>query len=338
MNQFNYYWTISLVSAFIGASSAYFIARYGHKFALIDNPHQRSSHTQPTPRGGGIGILIAFISIGLFFFKGERYQLVFIPGVIGIMGFIEDLFHLSQRLRLIMQVVLSFLSIYPQVHPDIVFLNLFISAFFIVFITGTSNFYNFMDGINGIAGLSGIVGFGLLALFSYYASSEYTITLMSVSLLCACAGFLPLNFPNARVFMGDVGSLLLGFIFAIFVVRLSLNFNIFLCVVMFQCMFYGDALVTIYYRYKKGENLMQPHRRHLYQYLCNELGLPHWKVSLLYAGIQLIAGLVAIYGFTKGLVWQIAVFVVFSMLFMVCYKYIMNMAPRFDIMKRIEKC
>lgn len=124
--------------------------------------------------------------------------------------------------------------------------------------------------------------------------------------------------------MGDVGSLLIGFVFALFVVRLSLNTSMFLCLIMFQCMFYADALVTMYNRWKRGENLMQPHGRHLYQYLSNELGVSQWKVALVYAGIQFIFGLGALFAFGKGLMWQLIVFVIFSMLFLTCYKYIFS--------------
>lgn len=327
MNQAHDYWTVSLLSIVISTLSAFFISRYGHKFSLIDNPQERSSHTTPTPRGGGIGIWIAFTSIGLFFNKG--YQLILVPGIIGLMGFIDDRFSLSQKCRLIIQIILSFLSVYSYNQPAILPVNIFLLSFWIIFITGTTNFYNFMDGINGIAALTGIAGFGLMAFFSYYFIHEYTITLMSISLLCACLGFLPLNFPNARIFMGDVGSLLLGFVFALFIVKLSLNIRTFLCLIMFLCMFYADALVTIYYRWKRGENLIQSHRSHLYQYITNELGLPHWKVSLIYAGIQLVFGSGALFAYTKGLLWQITVFLVFTLLFMGCYKYIKNIAPQF---------
>ncbi|MBF0466479.1 MAG: glycosyltransferase family 4 protein [Nitrospirae bacterium] len=331
MNQAHNFWSVSLLSILISTSGAFFIARYGHKFSLIDNPQQRSSHTSPTPRGGGIGIWIAFIGIGLIFTK--NYQLILVPGVIGLMGFIDDRYSLSQRVRLIIQIILSFLSVYSYNQPAILPVGILLVAFWVVFITATANFYNFMDGINGIAGLTGVAGFGLMAFFSYYFGhfgNEYPITLMSISLLCACLGFLPLNFPNARVFMGDAGSLLLGFVFALFIVKLSSNIRVFLCLIMFLCTFYADASVTIFHRWKRGENLIQPHRRHLYQYLSNELGSPHWHVSLIYAGSQFVVGSVALFAYTKGLLWQITVFVVFSLLFLACYKFVKNMAPRFD--------
>src|SRR3972149_8133386 len=96
-----------------------------------------------------------------------------------------------------------------------------IFVFWIVFITGTANLYNFMDGINGIAGFTGVIGFGLIAYFSYYILNDYNLLLMSLILTAVCIGFLPFNFPKAKVFMGDVGSIFLGFVFASFVVKLS---------------------------------------------------------------------------------------------------------------------
>ena len=117
---------------------------------------------------------------------------------------------------------------------------------------------------------------------------------MSMILAAGCTGFLPLNFPKAKVFMGDVGSIFLGFVFASFVVKMSVTINIFLCMIMFLCTFYADAVITLYYRWKRGENLMQAHRSHLYQYLSNELKLPHWKVTLLYAVVQLCFGAIAV--------------------------------------------
>ncbi|WP_420265611.1 MraY family glycosyltransferase [Candidatus Magnetominusculus dajiuhuensis] len=328
MNQGCSYWTVSLLSIFISITTAYFVARYGHKFSLIDNPHQRSSHTRPTPRGGGIGIWIAFIVIGFLFNKDNHYRLIAIPCLIGLIGIVEDRFHISQIWRMAIQIILSFLSIYPHNKSDI--LSLLLLSLWVIFIVGTANFYNFMDGINGIATLAGICGFGLMAFFSCYFTIEHTITIMSIALICGCAGFLPLNFPTARVFMGDVGSLLLGFTFALFIAKLSVNISAFLCMIMFMCMFYADALVTLFYRWKRKENLMQPHRRHMYQYLSNELGLPHWKVALIYAGIQFIFGSCALLAYTKGLLWQIAVFAIFSSLFLMCYKYVNNMLGRLN--------
>ena len=119
--------------------------------------------------------------------------------------------------------------------------------------------------------------------------------------------------------MGDVGSIFLGFVFASFLVKLSTNINGFLCIIMFLCMFYADALVTIFCRWQRGENLIKAHRSHLYQYMCNELNLPHWKVSLSYAFAQFVFALMALLAYKKDIIWQVVVFVFFGVMFLVIY-------------------
>jgi Fuc2NAc and GlcNAc transferase len=161
---------------------------------------------------------------------------------------------------------------------------------FAVFIVGTANYYNFMDGINGIAGITGVVGFGLVAVFAGMAGGNAAFLMLAICMGLACVGFLPFNMPNARVFMGDVGSVLLGFVFAALVVGLtrSVNDSVVLCSFLFP--FYADELTTEYVRLRNGENLLTPHRRHVYQLLANEMGIAHWKVSVGYGLLQAVVG------------------------------------------------
>ncbi len=302
------------------------ISRIGHRLALIDNPNIRSSHSLPTPRGGGIGIWLAFVIIGVFFFKDNAFTLI--AGIAGLIGLLEDLFTLSSKLRLLIQIIISALIAWLFLTVPLSMITVLLFVFWIIFITGTANLYNFMDGINGIAGFTGVVGFGLIAYFSYYIVNDYNLFIMSLILTAGCIGFLPFNFPKAKVFMGDVGSIFLGFVFASFVVKLSVTINIFLCLIMFLCTFYADAVITIYSRWRRGENLMQAHRSHLYQYLSNELKLPHWKVTLLYAVVQLCFGAIAVAAYQKGLVIQLILLLSFSIVFLVSYNLVKTMKPR----------
>jgi Fuc2NAc and GlcNAc transferase len=148
-----------------------------------------------------------------------------------------------------------------------------------------------MDGINGIAAITGIVGFGLLAFYGFTFESITSFAALSACIALSCLGFLPFNMPNAKVFMGDVGSVLLGFVFAVIVVLLSKNFLDFVCLASFLFPFYADELTTMAVRIKDGENLLKPHRRHLYQLLANDYGIPHWKISTGYGVSQLVVGL-----------------------------------------------
>ncbi len=319
----------------LGIIGSFLVISYAPQLALIDKPKQRSSHSFPVPRGGGIGIFTAFILVGFFI----RYDISFIvlACIAGLLGLMEDRFALSAKLRLLIQliiagsVVLTFRGV-PGSITEIVFF-----AASIFFITGTANFYNFMDGINGIAGLTAVVSFGLLAFFCFFIINNTEIGLISISLLSASMGFLPFNFPKAKVFMGDVGSIFLGFVFASFVVKLSTDINMFLCLIMFLCTFYADAIVTIIFRCKQAENLMKAHRSHLYQYVSNELAVPHWKVSIVYAAIQFVIGFLALLVFKKGLYWQLAVFTGFGSMFFIAYKVIKNIKPMLPMAQILQK-
>jgi len=99
------------------------------------------------------------------------------------------------------------------------------------------------------------------------------------------------NMPKAKVFMGDVGSILLGFSFAAIVVILSKSILDFVCLAGFLFPFYADELTTMAVRIKDGENLFKPHRKHLYQLLANEKAIAHWKISIGYGLVQLIIGI-----------------------------------------------
>jgi Fuc2NAc and GlcNAc transferase len=117
-----------------------------------------------------------------------------------------------------------------------------------------------MDGINGIAGITGIVAFGLLAYYASFSGLKAPLDILAICILLACAGFLPFNMPRARVFMGDVGSILLGFVFAGMVVYLSKSVMDFICLSAFLFPFYADELTTMIVRLKNGENLTKPRR------------------------------------------------------------------------------
>jgi Fuc2NAc and GlcNAc transferase len=138
------------------------------------------------------------------------------------------------------------------------------------------------------------------------------LKILTISMSLACAGFLPFNMPGARVFMGDVGSILLGFLFGAMVVLLSKSVLEFICLSSFLFPFYADELTTMAVRIKAKENLLRPHRRHIYQLLANEKGIAHWKVSVGYGLLQLFVGM-AVMGIRP--VGLIAVIVFLAMCF-----------------------
>ena len=191
-----------------------------------------------------------------------------------------------------------------------------------VYIVGTSNFYNFMDGINGIAGITGIIGFGLTAFYDSNFGNSSHLSTLAICVSLSCMGFLPFNVPKARVFMGDVGSILLGFVFSGMVIYLSNDVLDFICLSSFLFPFYADELTTMMVRLKDGENLIKAHRRHLYQLLANECKIPHWKISAGYGLFQLVIGLSMILAKNISFIIMILVlafcicsFTIFSLIF-----------------------
>jgi Fuc2NAc and GlcNAc transferase len=215
--------------------------------------------------------------------------------IISLVSFFDDKLGLRPKTRLACQFATAIAVVWPIffVSSGHLVIQAVVFLFFLVFIVGTANFYNFMDGINGLAGLTGSVGF-LLLFFVAARNGQTALALLLVSLSSACTGFLPFNFPSARVFMGDVGSILLGFFFAVAVVLLSHSVVEFLALAGCLFTFYADALSTLFIRWKDGEPLSQAHRRHLYQLLANQKHIPHWKISLGYALTQAVVGAVCL--------------------------------------------
>jgi Fuc2NAc and GlcNAc transferase len=276
-------------SLFFGATGAWVIANYGVKLGLIDRPNERSSHQDATPKGGGIGILVGFVIVSLTLKLPAGFWAP--AALISMLSLIGDYLDLSPRFRLVFQFALSIifllnLSIDGLQQRTDYFLIIPLS----IFMVGTANFYNFMDGINGIAGFTGLVGFGLLSFYSYSLDTKPSLLVINVSIALGCLGFLPLNIPKAKVFLGDVGSILLGFLFAAIVIWMSENILDFICLSSFLFPFYIDELTTMLVRIKAGESLSRPHRRHLYQILVNEYEIPHWKVSMGFGLFQLVIG------------------------------------------------
>ena len=282
----------------------------------MDHPNERSSHLQPTPKGGGIGILAAFLFCSLC--TKVSYWFWAPVAAASVLGLYADRFEIAPQPRLIIQFTAAFLIIIESGRLDAFKIKyILLIIFFIFYIVGTGNFYNFMDGINGIAGITGIVGFGLIAFYAYCYGSEPSLVTLAIGISFACLGFLPFNIPRARVFMGDTGSILLGFIFAGIVVYLSKNFLDFICLAGFLFPFYADELTTMIIRIKDGERLSQPHRRHLYQLLANEYGIQHWKVSFGYGLFQLLIGISALWLKSAGSAVVLSVLTLYFCVFVI---------------------
>jgi len=311
-------------SALIGWGGALFVARQGHCLGLVDIPTTRSSHAQPTPKGGGIGLLAAVVLTGLAL--RLPWHIWASAMVVSAFSIWTDRRDIRPSTRLKVHFLAAFLLLFGQAGWGTGrWSDLLMYVPWAVFIVGTANIYNFMDGINGIAGITGVVAFGLLGTFHAYYQVDGT-ALWYWSLAAACAGFLPLNLPQARVFMGDVGSILLGFLFASGVVAASHSLQDFLCVVSFLFPFYADELTTMYIRLRMRENLTVAHRRHMYQLLVNELGYAHWKIAMVYGVMQAAIGTISLLLVSRGWSAVAAFLLICSTVFIAAQAYIRKAA------------
>ena len=275
-------------SVLLSGAGAWAVSRFALRCNLIDVPTDRSSHSVSTPKGGGVGILAAFVLASALLGISPG---IWIPAaVVSLVSLYGDRYGLSPKIRLFAQFAAAALFLY-MAGPQAGFLPS-VTAWLLlfIFIAGTANFYNFMDGINGIAGITGVIGFGFLAFYSFQWGGDAPLTALALCVSLSCLGFLPFNIPGARVFMGDVGSVLLGFLFAQMVVLFSKSLLDFVCLISFIFPFYADEITTMGMRLKSRDDLVMPHRRHLYQLLANELGIPHWKISVGYGLFQLAVG------------------------------------------------
>lgn len=307
-----------LFSFLCSGLGAWVLLKIGYRLGVNDVPNHRSSHVKETPKGAGIGILAASMVSAIYL---SVPVWVWIPAtIIALISFWGgDKQQLSPGKRLIIQflcslLILLFLGIVEGRGA------LFVLLFFplSVFIVGTANFYNFMDGIDGIAGMTAVVGFSMLAYYSHFTNGYMPYGMFSMTIVFACLGFLVFNLPDAKVFLGDVGSVLLGFLFACLVVILSKNIIDFMIMAGFIWPFYFDEIFTMIVRMRNKDSLVEPHRKHIYQLLANELSVSHWKISLSYGIIQLFVGISAIHIVQIwGLLSLIILYIIYSIIFVI---------------------
>ena len=298
-------------------AGAWFISKYGHHFELLDKPNDRSSHSSATPKGGAVGILAAFILVSLFLKLPVTFWMP--AAILSIVSFLGDRFDISPLFRLLLQFTASIVLLLGSWnnHPLLSYGSMPILIGLSIYIVATANYYNFMDGINGIAGISGVVGFGLLSFYGYYNTANPMLISLNISMALCCLAYLPFNIPEAKVFMGDTGSILLGYIFAAMVIWLSKSFLDFICLASFLFPFYADEITTELTRLIDGEKIWTRHRRHLYQILANEYNIPHWKVSLGYGVAQLFVGISLFLILKIGLLAVVSIIALYFSIFLV---------------------
>jgi len=248
---------------------------------LLDLPNERSSHTRPTPRGGGLMFLLPFLGLytaawALGWNELSPSLALGTAGVAGI-GWLDDRRPLHPALRLAVHLAcaIPFALAYP-LSDALLLPPLAGATLSLLWIVSVINLTNFLDGIDGFVAAHSCLACLLMALFG---SANL---LLPALLLCACtAGFLAHNWHPASIFMGDVGSGALGFLLATLPLAAGSQETDLPLLGAAMWLFWGDATLTLLLRAAKGKRFWQAHREHAYQHLC-DLGWNHASVSLLY--------------------------------------------------------
>jgi UDP-N-acetylmuramyl pentapeptide phosphotransferase/UDP-N-acetylglucosamine-1-phosphate transferase len=295
------------LAAFASACLVAWIRRWATD-RLLDVPNERSSHSSPTPRGGGLAIVAVF-AVGLAWVAGDEVPAVLWCGgaALAAISFVDDWRPMPAQWRLGVHAAVAVATVvglgaWSSVSLPVAgtftlgLAGLLVAALWIL---GLVNAYNFMDGIDGIAALQAIVA-GSAWVLAGIASGDRVLAWGGLLAASASAGFLWHNWPPARIFMGDVGSVPLGYAFAVLaLVGATSSPRLALAGVLFVWPFIFDTAFTFLRRARRGENVLAAHRSHLYQRL-NLAGWPHRRVSIFYA---ILAGAGAVAGLAFAFAW-----------------------------------
>ncbi|MRT60361.1 glycosyltransferase family 4 protein [Pseudomonas sp. CAH-1] len=275
------------------------LRRYALSRSLMDIPNARSSHTLPTPRGGGLSFVVAFLLAALCMALVVPIAPSVVAGVLGagglvaVIGFMDDHGHIAARWRLLGHFAaaawgLAWLGGMPPISVfGVTLAPLWLSSLFgALYLVWLLNLYNFMDGIDGLASVEAIcvcVGASLL----YWVTDHAHHAWLPLLLAATVAGFLCWNFPPARIFMGDAGSGFLGMVLGLLALLAGwVNPLLFWGWLILLGVFVVDATFTLVRRLLRGDKVYEAHRSHAYQYATRHHG-SHRTVTLAVAAINL---------------------------------------------------
>lgn len=299
----------ALTVVFVDVVSSWVIRR-----GIIDVPNVRSSHSQPTPRGGGIAIIVAMaLGLGGYVLLDPAPALGLViyyalGGVlVGGISWADDVRHLSPTIRLVAHIVAALVVVFgiggftESYIPGlgVVALGVIGEVLTVIWIVGLINAYNFMDGIDGLAAGVGVVG-GLGWFVLAHTFAPGFSEMLGLFTAMASLGFIRRNWSPASVFMGDVGSAFLGYTFAVLPLTMSatypdLNALVPVLAGLLVWPFLFDAGLTVLRRLSRGERVFLAHRSHLYQRLVIA-GWSHGATS----GLYLLLGS---FGVVLGWLW-----------------------------------
>ncbi|MEK9691339.1 MAG: MraY family glycosyltransferase [Rhodospirillaceae bacterium] len=297
------------------------------KFRVLAIPNARSSHATAVPSAGGVGIyLTVILGLGVFSFlyaESDFRSLIFFilvgGSILALGGFLDDIELASGfRAKLGFQILGSLVVLIGGIKFDSIYLPFFGVIEFgwagyplsLIWIIGMTNVLNFMDGLDGIAGGCTAIAMTFLSVI-FLSIGSFDLAIFSAIVTASSLGFLFFNFPKARIFMGDCGSQFLGFLVGVTAILLAGTTNdgaLWFIVPLLFVHFLFDTICTFIRRWRRGENVTQGHRSHLYQ-LLNRLGYSHQFVSTLHFLFSVVVGISALFVLTLSVDLRMGIFV-----------------------------
>ncbi len=267
---------------------------------IVDRPNDRSMHKGEVPRGGGL-VIVAIIIITLLGLAATTSRPTFFLALMAcvfswaLLSWCDDKLDLSPKLRFIVQGVIGVFSVAmfgwvgSFLRVELLWAGPILTVIGIVWM---ANLYNFMDGMDGLACSQAIVGSLTLGGWFLYLG-DHELAILCGAIASSSYGFLLWNWQPAKIFMGDVGSITLGGVFATLIVIAENRHNIpILSLILVFSVFVADATFTILNRVRKGEPFWLPHRSHFYQ-RAGLAGLEHSKVVFVAIILMVLCALIA---------------------------------------------
>ncbi|MDQ3392590.1 MAG: glycosyltransferase family 4 protein [Bacteroidota bacterium] len=336
------WWKLILI-LLVAFSSSLLITRFLVQFltkkGMMDIPNDRSSHKIPTPRGGGmaiiISVVIAVLLLMIFYPEAPIPGWLFFLGafIVTLTSFIDDKINLTASLRFLLHAFAAGLIIYetggfqafPLPEPLSFELGWLGYPITFVWIVAVLNIYNFLDGIDGYAGSQAVIAGIAIAFLDIFGTGFY----MGSIIAAAAVGFLVYNWHPAKIFMGDIGSATLGFVFAslpLYFTSTSISIGIY-ALIIFLWFFLSDGAFTIIRRALAGEKIWEAHRSHLYQQLVIS-GASHSKVvsMVMLSALVLSVIFIILYHYYYSLLYVTFVFAI--LFFIMYYMYVMHMKKK----------
>jgi UDP-GlcNAc:undecaprenyl-phosphate GlcNAc-1-phosphate transferase len=266
---------------------------------FLDKTDDRKTHLFPTPSSGGLAFgIVIILALPLLLKYTDQQIPIFCSFILLILGYLDDKYDLSVKLKFSIQIMvtivtISFIGPISLMDTNPLYFNHIITFFFIL---GFTNSYNLIDGIDGLAGLYGVFILALLS-FIFILDKNYSTSIITIILIASLIGFLKYNLKSAKVFMGDTGSLFIGFLITTFTVTainehpissfyLANNNSLHLVLLAALILPMFDTIRVMLIRILKGNSPFKADRIHLH-HLLGKIGMTHLQITLSFLFISI---------------------------------------------------